>query len=126
MHLDEGAQSAERGLRSVLHALLEAELEEDPSGEGGDGAGNPGGLGGLDVLVDPAVPLGGATELIEEDGLADATEAGEQDAALEPSEGHPLHGNRHGVEVGIAAHQQWRPAASARGERVPDTIHEPG
>ncbi len=93
VHLDESAQRAQRGLRSVLHALLEAELEEDTTGERGDGAGDLGVLGGLDVLVDPAVLLADAAELIEEHGLADTSETGEQDAALEPSEGHALHGD---------------------------------
>ncbi|MGH9268348.1 MAG: hypothetical protein ACRD0D_09240, partial [Acidimicrobiales bacterium] len=66
VHLYEGAEGAERGLGSVFHPFPQAKFQQHASREGGDGPRDPSVFCRLDVLVDPAVLLCSASELVEQ------------------------------------------------------------
>jgi hypothetical protein len=78
---------------------------------------------GLDLAGAPQPADRGRAQCVEQDGLADAAEAGEDEAALGTAAGHPLQHHVEGVQLTVAAGQLGRPLTCAGSVRVPHRVH---
>ena len=78
---------------------------------------------GLDLAGAPEPADGGGAQRVEQHCLADAAQAGEDEAAFGPAAGHPLEDDIERVQFTAASGQLGRPLAGSGRVRVPYRIH---
>ena len=79
---------------------------------------------GLELAGAPALAHGRAAQRVEQHGLADAAQPGEDEAALGTALGDPLEDDVEGGELLVAAGELGRALAGAGGVGVPDRVHD--
>ncbi|HZQ86082.1 MAG TPA: hypothetical protein VFA83_14645 [Acidimicrobiales bacterium] len=84
-------------------------------------------LGDLDVLVEqlPPVhlPAGQMLELVQQHGLPDPPQPGEDLAPPGPAHQHPLQGHVHGLDLPLPTDQRRRAGPGPRAVGVPHRVH---
>ena len=118
----EGLDDAEH-LVDVLAARV-AQLAHGLVGGGGERAAQPLVGARLELAGAPVGPHGRAAERVEQDGLADAAQAGQHDRALGAAAGDPLEHDVEGAQLLVATGELGRALARARGVRVRDRVHD--
>jgi hypothetical protein len=78
---------------------------------------------GFELAGSPAASNGGRAERIEEDGLADATQAGEDEGAFGAAAGDAFEDDVESLELAVAAGELGRTLTGAGGVGVADGIH---
>lgn len=99
----------------LLHPLGGADREERPAGEPGGERPELGLVGDLGLGGAEALLLGDRLERVEEHGLADAAQAGDQHALLRPPEREAGEQDAEGLDLLVAAGQGR--GAGSRGAR---------
>jgi hypothetical protein len=78
---------------------------------------------GLDLAGAPEPADRGRAERVEQDGLADSAQTGQDQAAFGAATGDPLQDDVEGVQLTAASGQFRRPLAGTGRVRVADRIH---
>ena len=108
--------------RARLHPFGGADREERAAGQPRDQGAKLGLVRNLALRGAEARLLGDRLERVEEHGLADASQAGDQHALLGPPALEAGEQDAERVDLLVAAGQRGRPGAGARRVRVPDRV----
>jgi hypothetical protein len=118
----EGLEDGGGEAGALLHPLGGADREERAAGEPGDERPEGGLVGDLGLGGAEALLLGDRLEGVEEHGLADAAQAGDQHALLRPPELEAGEQDAEGLDLRVAAGQGRGAGSSTRRVRVADRV----
>ena len=121
--LRERLEDAEHLVDPLGVVVPDGEVPDRPVQGCGQRAAQLGVRSGLDLACTPAGADRHRAQLAEQDGLPDAAQAGEHEAALGPAPRHPLEDDLERVHLAVPPGQLRRPLTSAGGERVAHRIH---
>ena len=119
----ERLEHGEHVVDPVRVAVVRGQLADRHVQRGGDRAAQRLIGPGLDLAGAPEAADRGRAQRVEQDGLADAAQAGEHQAALGAAAGDPLQHHVEGVQLAVATGQLGRALTGAGCVRVAYRIH---